>query len=274
MISRLEAVSCSRAAFDVAADTYDAPPLAFRNQFGRELVARVPLAPGMRVLDVAAGSGASAIPAAMRVGRGGSVTAIDLSGRLLGMARAKATRLNLSNMTFQVVDFMKFPVPPEGYDAVICGFGVFFAPNIGEAIQLLWSMVRPGGTLALATWGPRLFEPASEIFWDVIRTERSDLYRGFNLWDPIADSERFGETLRKAGVPDPRVELVRGAHAIASGEEWWTIVLGSSSRGIVEQIDGDARERIRGRVIADIDARGVRTLEAHVVYALATKAGA
>jgi len=231
----------------------------------------LPLAPGMRVLDVASGSGASAIPAAMRVGRGGSVVAVDLSGRLLGLARAKATRLGLGNVNFVVGDFQEFQAPPEGFDAVICGFGIFLVPDIVQAMGQLWGMVRPGGTLGLATWGPRLFEPAHEIFWDVLRTERADLYRGYNLWDPLSSQEGLASVMREAGIPDPQVELVAGAHGIASGEEWWTILMGSGNRGILEQLDGDTRERVRGRVIADVDARAVRTLEAHVLYARATR---
>lgn len=270
-ITRGEAVTHVRGAFEAAADTYDAPPLAFRNRFGRELVSRLPLAPGMRVLDVAAGSGASAIPAAMRVGRGGSVVAIDLSGRLLGLGRAKATRLGLANLNFVVGDFLEFKSPPEGFDAVICGFGIFLVPDIAGAIGQLWSMVRPGGTLGLATWGPRLFEPAQEIFWEAVRTERADLYRGYNLWDPVSSEDSLRSVMQAGGVPNPTVELVAGAHGIESGDQWWTIILGSGSRGVVEQLDGDTRERVRQRVVADIDARAVRTLEAHVVYAQATR---
>src|SRR5262245_4951064 len=55
-------------AYNAAADCYDDPVNAFWNRFGRRTVECFPLAPGMRVLDVCCGSGASAIPAAQQVG--------------------------------------------------------------------------------------------------------------------------------------------------------------------------------------------------------------
>jgi hypothetical protein len=48
------------------------------------------------------------------------------------------------------------------------------------ATKELLRMVRPGGRLAITTWGPDLFEPANSAFWEAIREERPDLLKGFN----------------------------------------------------------------------------------------------
>lgn len=52
-------------------------------------------------------------------------------------------------------------------------------------------MVKPGGRLAITTWGPNLFEPTNGAFWDAIHIERPDLHRGFNPWDHISEPDGY-----------------------------------------------------------------------------------
>jgi SAM-dependent methyltransferase len=80
-------------------------------------------------------------------------------------------------------------LPVASFDAVICVFGIFFVPDMEEAVQALWALLRPGGQLAITTWGPRFFEPANTAFWNGVRAERADLYKGFNPWDRISEPE-------------------------------------------------------------------------------------
>jgi len=91
-----DAAAKARAAatYNAAADHYDDAANSFWGRFGRRTVERLALSPGARVLDVCCGSGASALPAAERVGPGGHVLGVDLAEELLTLARAKAaTRL-------------------------------------------------------------------------------------------------------------------------------------------------------------------------------------
>jgi SAM-dependent methyltransferase len=80
----------ARDTYNAAADTYDDPANSFWARFGHRTVERLHLRPADRVLDVCSGSGASALPAAQRVGPSGSVLGIDLADNLLAHARAKA----------------------------------------------------------------------------------------------------------------------------------------------------------------------------------------
>jgi len=79
--------------YGAAADHFDDPALGFWDRYGAATVARLPLAPGQRVLDLCCGSGASAVPAARAVGPSGQVTGVDVAEPLLALARDRAAGL-------------------------------------------------------------------------------------------------------------------------------------------------------------------------------------
>ena len=156
-----EARQRATATYNAAADSYDDAANSFWPRFGRRTIERLQLKHGDQVLDVCCGSGASAIPAARAVGPEGSVLGIDLADRLLEVARAKAQVLGLRNLEFRVGDMLALGLPHAKFDAVVCVFGIFFVPDMTAAVRELWKVVRPGGVLAVTTWGPRFFEPGS-----------------------------------------------------------------------------------------------------------------
>ena len=267
-----EAQARAAATYDAAADAYDDAANTFWDRFGRRTVDRLGLAPGARVLDVCCGSGASAIPAAEAVGAGGSVLGIDLSQRLLEIARRKARLRGLRNIEFRDGDMLDLGLPVGGFDAVVCVFGIFFVPDMAAAVRALWNLVRPGGRLAITTWGPRFFEPGSTAFWNSVRGVAPGLHRAFNPWDRICDPDALCGLLAEAGVASSDVVAEAGEHPIASPDAWWSAVLGSGYRGTWEQLDAAARERVRIENLAFIREHGVTAVQANVVYAIAVKA--
>jgi ubiquinone/menaquinone biosynthesis C-methylase UbiE len=259
------------ATYNAASDAYDDPANSFWDRFGRRTIGRLGLAEGARVLDACCGSGASAISAAERVGPRGSVLGIDLAENLLALARAKARTRGLTNVEFRVGNVLDSEQTGAEFDAVVCVFGIFFIPDMTAAIRALWRRVRPGGVLAVTTWGPRFFEPANTAFWDAVREIRPDLYKGFHPWDRISDPSSLRVLLEAGGAEGIDAVAETGAHAIASPEAWWSAVLGSGYRGTVMQLDEPSRERVRTANLDFIRESGVRSVEANVVYAVARK---
>jgi SAM-dependent methyltransferase len=260
------------ATYNAAADFYDHPVNAFWNRYGRRTVTRLVLAPGARVLDVCCGSGASALPAAEAVGPGGSVLGVDLAERLLELARLKAKQRGLENVEFCAGDMLALGLRPASFDAVICVFGIFFVPDMHHAVRELWRLVRPGGRLAITTWGPSFFEPVNTAFWEAVRIERPDLHKGFNPWDRISEPDALREILVSAGAEHVDVTAETGSHALSSADDWWPMVLGTGYRGTIEQLDAEARERIHTACLDFIRTKHVAAVEANVVYGVATKA--
>jgi ubiquinone/menaquinone biosynthesis C-methylase UbiE len=259
------------AAYNAAADLYGDPRLSFWDRFGRRTVDRLGLAAGARVLDLCCGAGGSALPAAERVGPSGHVLGIDLAENLVQRARVKATIRRLDNTEFRVGDFEQLALPPGSFDAVICVFGLFFAPDMTAALRRMWGWVRPGGSLAVTTWGPRLFHPADALFWEAVRAERPDLYRGFNPWDRIAEPEALSGLFAESGIPEVSAEAEEGTHPIPEPADWWTVVMGSGYRGTVEALDPECRARVREQTLRALAATGAREIETNVIYAIAEK---
>src|SRR5215475_3325838 len=263
----------ARAAFtyNAAADFYDAPPLGFWDYFGRRTIELASLPSGSRVLDVCCGAGASALPAAEAIGPTGNVTGVDLAKQLLESARAKAIQRHLRNVEFEVGDMLALRFPVASFDAVVCVFGIFFVPDMARAVSELWSRVRPGGKLAVTTWGPNFCEPANDAFWCSIKDVRPDLYKGFNPWDRINDPPGLRKILNEGGVASPSIIAENRLHPIGSANDWWTIVLGSGYRGTIEQLTQAEQENVKEANLAFIRDENISAVETNVLYALATK---
>jgi ubiquinone/menaquinone biosynthesis C-methylase UbiE len=168
--------------YNAAADHYDQPPVSFWDRYGQRTVDRLPLISGMAVLDVCCGMGASAIPAAERVGPTGKVIAVDLADKLLSKGSQRATEQGLTNIEFLRADLESLPFPDRTFDAVLCVFGIFFVTDLQGAIRELWRLVRPNGLFAITIWGRGLFEPADGLFWEAVRREDPELYGSIKPW--------------------------------------------------------------------------------------------
>ena len=127
---------------------------------GGILVETVDVQPGQRVLDVAAGTGTSALPAARR---GAEVTATDLTPELLDIGRAAADIEGLGpssgsgSIEWQTADAEALPYADAEFDVVLSSIGVMFAPHHQQAADELVRVARPGGTIGVLSWTPEGF---------------------------------------------------------------------------------------------------------------------
>jgi len=108
---------------------------------------------GDKVLDIATGSGITAISAARRFC---NVTGIDYVPELIEYARKRA-EVEGMEITFDVGDAEDLPYPDASFDVVLSTLGVMFAPNQEKAAEELLRVCRPGGKIGLANWTPAGF---------------------------------------------------------------------------------------------------------------------
>jgi SAM-dependent methyltransferase len=120
---------------------------------GPVLVEACGIGGGQRVLDVAAGTGNVAIPAAAT---GATVTASDLTPELLARGEANARERGLE-LDWVEADAEHLPFADDSYDVVTSCVGVMFAPHHHQTADELVRVCRPGGTLGLISWTPEGF---------------------------------------------------------------------------------------------------------------------
>lgn len=174
-------------------------------------------------------------------------------------------------MEFRAADMRVTGCPDSAFDAVISVFSIFFVPEMAAQVRELWRLVRPGGTLAITTWGPRIFEPASTAWRGSWQKLRPDLYSDFNPWDRVTEPDSLRALLAQGVIAEAEVTAEPGPQPFRTPEDWWSIVLGSGYRWVVEQMGTKLAEQARRMNLELAGERGIESIETNVLFALARK---
>lgn len=197
-----------------------------------------------RIVDVGCGTGRST-RAVARIASEGGATGIDLSTRMLELARKRSADEGLDNVTFLRGDAQVFPFEAGSFDAAMSSFGAMFFNDPVAAFTNIGSGLRSGGTLALLAW-----RSLPENEW--LMALRGALALGRDLPTPppdaptpfsLADPERVRRILGAAGFDD--VELTAIDEPIDLGADAGDALEYAKNMGIVhgltEDLDDDAR---------------------------------
>lgn len=133
-----------------ASGDYPSMVETFLLPLGPRLVEACGIEAGMRVLDVAAGTGNASIPAAER---GAKVTASDLTPELLDAGRARAAAKG-AELEWAVADAERLPFADGTFDVVMSSIGAMFAPYHQDVADEMARVCRPGGTVGMLNWTP------------------------------------------------------------------------------------------------------------------------
>ena len=151
--------------FDRRGATYD--QAGVHRRIAAVLAAGVVLEPGLRVLDVATGTGLLALDAAKRVGPAGSVLGVDVSEGMLAEAKRKAAEAGLRNIEFVLGDAERLDLALASFDRLTCSSALVLMSDVPRALRHWSSFLKPGGIIAFdapaAPFGPsgRIAEIAS-----------------------------------------------------------------------------------------------------------------
>jgi SAM-dependent methyltransferase len=197
-----------------------------------------------RVLDVGCGTGGPTRDVA-RLAPEGEVTGIDLSTRMLELARERSVDEGLDNVTFVWGDAQIFPFEPEAFDIAMSSFGTMFFNDPVAAYTNIGGGLRPSGTLALLAW-----RTLQENEW--LTSLRAALAIGRQLPMPppdaptpfaLAEPNRVRSILGSAGFDD--IELKPIDELIDLGTDAGDALEFAKTMGIVEGLtdglDPDAR---------------------------------
>ncbi|HEX8969579.1 MAG TPA: methyltransferase domain-containing protein [Chloroflexota bacterium] len=121
-------------------------------QANQRLFEAAALRPGMRVLDLAAGTGEQSILAARIVGPRGWVLATDISATMLAGAADAARQAGLSNIEIRVTDAAQLEISEGSFDAAICRFGLMFMPDLQVVLERVRRGLKSDARFAALVW--------------------------------------------------------------------------------------------------------------------------
>lgn len=243
-----------QAAWERIADGFDRFATPFTLALGEQALRTAGLRPGMRFLDVAAGTGALAIPAARL---GAQVTATDYSAAMVRRLDARARADGLTQVESSVMDGMALELPDDTFDMAGSQNGVSLFPDMERGLAELVRVLKPGGRALLVAFGtPPLGAEFIAYFIGSLRAA----VPGFEPppTDPppppfrLADRDRMRAALTGAGLSDVRVETMDWHIEVRSAEHLWELTTSSNPiaarmvAGLTEQHEAAARQVLDG----------------------------
>ena len=237
--------------FDAVSDGYDNAALRFFPASAKHLVSRLPLQGSEKVLDVAAGTGHTALALAARLPLG-RVTAVDFSAGMLKLAREKADRMNVRNVEFIERDMRNLGLPEASFDAAVCAFGIFFVEDMDAQLAHIAAAVKPGGTVAICNFQESYLSPMKELL--IRRLGAYGVQPPLQTWKRIAHEAGCRELFAGAGLGSVHVEPKNMGYFLEDERQWWDIVWNAGYRRLVGQLAPAERERFRQEHLDEVAA--------------------
>jgi ubiquinone/menaquinone biosynthesis C-methylase UbiE len=251
----------TRAAWDNIAEGYDKLLTPRNMPLAESALQRVDLRSGMRLLDVAPGTGALSIPAARL---GAQVLAADISPRMIERLVARAREEGLSNLEGRVMDGHALDLEDDTFDISASQFGVMLFPDLPRGLSELARVTRPGGRVLMVVFGPVQKVEFLTFFVGAIKAVVPDS-TGPPMDPPplpfqVSEPEVLRQRLTEAGLNDVSVETVTEEFEVPSGQEFFEAITHSNPIGamlvadltgeqkvaVVRTLDGMFQERSGG----------------------------
>lgn len=245
-----------KATFNTVSEGYDGQALRFFSGGAEHLAACLDLRGDERVLDVATGTGHTALFIAAQVPHG-RVTGIDLSPGMLERARQKAGAQGLGNIEFIEMDMEALEFAAGSSDVATCAFGIFFIDEMDSLLSHIAEAVASGGKIATVTFQEDYFQPLAGVLFNRLAGYGVD--NPPQNWKGVATEAGCRDLFEQAGLDNTRVEPRNVGYYLESAEEWWDIVWNAGYRRLVSLLAADEQKHFKDEHLAEIET--LRTAE-------------
>lgn len=213
---------------------YDSAFTAANHEVAQVALELAGLESGMSLLDIAAGSGALAIPAAQM---GAQVLAIDLAPGMLELLRARAAREGIDGIETRVMDGTALDVEDGSFDLVCSQYGVMFFPD--EGLPEMRRVLVPGGAAAAITWGDE--NVSLHVYRAAIALAVPELELAPEA-PLIEDPQRLAPMMTAAGFEQVKLHTFVHGYPASSPEDMWRW-MEQASPGYAALVAGLAEEQ-------------------------------
>ena len=207
--------------------------------------------PGERVLELACGPGGLGIAAAERVAPDGEVVLSDVAAEMTAIAARRVDASGLDNVTTLDLDLERIDQPDGSYDLVLCREGLMFAPDPGRAVREIARVLRQGGRVTIAVWGPRERNPWLGLVLDSVSAQLGRPVPPPGVPGPfsLADADELAGLLDAAGLVEVAVRDLPVPMRVGSFDEWWarTSALAGPLATILSSLPEPAARALRAR---------------------------
>ncbi len=241
------------------------------NVFTRRVFEEAGITRGMKVLDVGCGPGDVSLIAAELVGETGRVLGIDQSEKPLQMARSRAKKAALNQVSFKVSDILHVKLNQE-FDAIVGRFILAHLPEPSVVVRQLTEHLKPGGVVVfqeydLSTHANAFYPPSA--LWEQVWTWCTQTFQQGG--GELAMGIKLPGALLEAGLPVPQIryEAAMGAGPDWVGYEYWAETV-RIFLPLIEKFGIATEEDIEIETLADrlreetVSRRGVARLPALV----------
>ncbi len=233
--------------FDRAAPTYDRIGGSYHGHFARRLLDLAAPPRDAHLLDIACGRGAVLIAAAAR--GIDHLTGIDVSPTMIELAEADLRAEGVTDVDLRVMDAEHLGFHDARFDVLTAAFALFFLPDPARAAAEFQRVLRPGGVVAVSTWGEEDERWTFED--DLLATAGSPRLRA--LQQPFDRADDVTELLDTAAFTDLQVHHEDAEIHFASTQEWWDWRWSFSGRGLLEQLAPEALVAYRDACFREMD---------------------
>lgn len=206
------------------------------------------IAPGMRILDIATGTGLSAEAALSAVGPTGHVTAADLSPAMVEKARERLGEAR--NASVLVEDAQALSFSDETFDAVVCNLGLMFLPDPAQGLSGFRRVLRPGGYAAVSvnTVPERSYNHQINV---ILTRYVPGLAEAVSRTFSLGESARLEALFREGGFSQIETHTVKHTFVLPSFDAYYGpferggASTGQALAGLPEEIRRAVRDEVR-----------------------------